>query len=303
MAYHPFRHLGLKFLSIALAVLLWLSLSGEQVVERSLRVPLELRNIPRRLEVVSELPSTIDVRVRGASGTLGRLSPGDLAVILDVGSARPGLRLFHVTADSVVRPFDVEVTQVTPASLSLEFEPSVTKVVPVAPRIEGDPAPGYVVGTIRADPPMATASGPESRMGKLVEAITEPVSVAGATGPVQDEVTVGLADSVLRLQGPPRARVTVDVLPAPVARTIRGVAVQLRHAAAALSASAEPAAVAVTLKGPRAVVGAATAASVEAFVDLAGLGSGHYNLPVRVEPPPQSGVVEISPASVRVTIK
>jgi hypothetical protein len=46
MAIRGFRHLGLKFLSIALASLLWLVVSGEQTVERALRVPLEFTNLP-----------------------------------------------------------------------------------------------------------------------------------------------------------------------------------------------------------------------------------------------------------------
>ena len=62
MAYHPFRHLGLKLLSVAIAVLLWFTVSGEELVERSLRVPVELRNIPERLELVDNPPATVDVR-------------------------------------------------------------------------------------------------------------------------------------------------------------------------------------------------------------------------------------------------
>ncbi len=54
MAYHPFRHLGLKVLAIALATLLWLTVAGEHVVERSLRVPLEFRNIPAQLEITGD---------------------------------------------------------------------------------------------------------------------------------------------------------------------------------------------------------------------------------------------------------
>jgi len=54
MAYHPFRHLGLKFLSVAVAVGLWFTVAGEQTVERSLRVPLELTNTPNNLVQVEE---------------------------------------------------------------------------------------------------------------------------------------------------------------------------------------------------------------------------------------------------------
>src|SRR5207302_56403 len=39
----PFGHLGLKLLSFGLALLLWMVVSGEETVERGLRVPLELQ--------------------------------------------------------------------------------------------------------------------------------------------------------------------------------------------------------------------------------------------------------------------
>ena len=42
--------------------------SGEETVERGLRVPLELQQFPAGLELQGEVPTTVDVRVRGASG-------------------------------------------------------------------------------------------------------------------------------------------------------------------------------------------------------------------------------------------
>lgn len=99
MAYHPFRHLGLKVLAIALATLLWLTVAGEHVVERSLRVPLEFRNIPLQLEITGDPPDTVDVRLRGSSGVLGRLDPGEVVAVLDLSGGRPGARLFHLRND------------------------------------------------------------------------------------------------------------------------------------------------------------------------------------------------------------
>jgi hypothetical protein len=88
MAYHPFRHLGLKVMALALATLLWLSVAGEHIVERSLRVPLEFRNIPAQLEIVGDPPATVDVRLRGSSSILGRIQPGDVVAVLDLSTAR-----------------------------------------------------------------------------------------------------------------------------------------------------------------------------------------------------------------------
>ena len=57
MAYHPFRHLGLKIVALACATMLWLTVAGEHVVERIMRVPIEFKNIPAQLEMVGDPPT------------------------------------------------------------------------------------------------------------------------------------------------------------------------------------------------------------------------------------------------------
>src|SRR5512145_2869278 len=101
MALPGFRHLGLKFLSIALAALVWLLVSGEQIVERALRIPLEFTNLPPELEMVGDPPNVVDVRIRGSSGTLSRIATGELVALLDLRMARAGQRLFHLTTGDV----------------------------------------------------------------------------------------------------------------------------------------------------------------------------------------------------------
>jgi len=54
MALPGTRHVGLKVVSVVLASLLWLLVSGEQTVERALRIPLEFTNLPSQLELVGE---------------------------------------------------------------------------------------------------------------------------------------------------------------------------------------------------------------------------------------------------------
>ena len=48
------------------AVLLWLSVAGEETVERGLRVPLEFQQVPPGLELTGEPPTLVDVRLRGS---------------------------------------------------------------------------------------------------------------------------------------------------------------------------------------------------------------------------------------------
>jgi YbbR domain-containing protein len=212
MAVRFFRHPGLKIASVILAALLWLIVSGEQTVERALRIPLEFTNIPPLLELVGEPPTVVDVRVRGSSGTLSRIAAGELVAVLDVRQARTGTRMFHLTGTEVRAPFGVEVVQVAPTSLSLLFELSSAKSVPVEPEVEGRPADGFVVGKVTSDPARVEIAGPASALKGLTKAVTEAVSVAGATSTVTELVTVGVADPTVRLRSAKTVRVSVTIV-------------------------------------------------------------------------------------------
>jgi hypothetical protein len=297
------RNLGLKFVSLALATLLWLGVAGQQVVERNLRVPLEFHNVPPGLEVVGEPPDSVDVRVRGSSGNLARVQPGEVVAVMDLRGARAGDRLFHLMPDEVRVPFGVDVVQVTPGSLALRFEVSGRKVVPVVPDVEGDPAPGYVLGRVTADPATVEVVGPVSRLRELTAATTETVSVDGQTKTMEDRVTLGVPDSLLRLQTHSEALVKVEVVPAPVERTIPGVAVTAVQAGERARVSIMPARVAVTVRGTRTSLGQLTDADLKAQVDLTSLGPGRYTLPVRAEAPDAVGIVRIEPRTAQVHVK
>jgi len=303
MAFHPFRNLGLKALAVGLATLLWLTVLGEHVVERSLRVPLEFRNIPEALEIMGDPPASVDVRVRGTSGLLSRLQPGDVVAVLDLVAARPGSRLFHLRTDQVQAPYGVDVSQVVPATVALEIERSGEATVPVTPAVEGDPAPGFAVGTVTATPSTVIVVGPVSRLQALIEATTETVSVEGASASVKDVVTIGVMDSALRLKEPGSATVQVAIVPAPVTRELVDVPVRLRNLRAGLRADVAPAIVVVSVRGERDRLGNLGSGGVTAFVDLAGLGPGRYNLPVRVDLPSDFGVSGIEPPTAVVHIR
>jgi hypothetical protein len=212
MAFRPFHRLGLKLASVVLAALIWLIVSGEQIVERGFRVPLEFSNLPAGLELATDAPSLVDVRVRGSSGALGRLTAGELVAILDLRQAKAGPRLFHLSSSDVRAPFGVDVVLVTPSSLSITFEPSASKQVKVAPLVEGEPAAGFEVRQVTSDPPMVIVSGPTTAVRATNEAITEPVSVAGAASTVTEVVNVGVADPAVHLRSAEAVRVTVTIV-------------------------------------------------------------------------------------------
>ena len=297
------RDIGLKLLALALALVFWIQVAGQPVVERGIDVPLGFENVPGFLYVGSDSPDSVRVRVRGAANIVSGLQPGDVVAAIDLAGERPGRRrLFDMFAGRVRAPFGVEVTQVFPATITVSLESAgVPKTVTVVPDIQGRPAEGFAVGRIGTTPPTVQVVGPESRLAGVTEALTEPVSIEGASGRVQGTVTVGVADPMVRLRTPGSAQVTVEIVPAPAERLLRAVPVRVDDSARV--ASIEPDSITVGVRGPRDRLGSLEDAGVSASVDLAGLQPGRYNLPVTVEGSAGIGVTRIDPSRVTVTVR
>ena len=303
MALRPFANLPLKVLSLLVAVVLWLAVSGQSTVERNIRVPLEYRNVPPGMEMVGDPPGSVDVRLRGSSGNLARVVQGDVVAALDLTNARPGTRILNIHASEVRVPFGVQVVQVTPPAVSLEFEMSGQKVVPVSPVIEGEPAPGFVVGRITSSPATVQVLGPLGRLEALIEATTEPVHVDGARASVTDKVTIGVEEASVRLREPQAATVHVEILPAPVQQAFSGVRVTTINLEQHLTARISPATVSVTVRGTRERVAGLDADDLRAAVDLAGLGRGQHAVQVVVSNREGVAVDNVEPATVTVRIR
>ena len=305
MALRVLRDARLKLLAVGLAVVLWLSVAGEPIVERGLEVPLGFENVPEDLEIAGTPPDTVRVRVSGASSIVGRLEPGDVVAVLDLAGEDAGRRrLFDMFAGRVRAPFGVDIVQVVPATITVSLERAgVPRTVPIVPDIEGQPAAGYVVGRISTAPATVEVVGSDSRLAELVEALTAPVSVAEASARVQAIVTVGVADPTLRPATPSSAEVTVEIVPAPVELTLQEVPVAMRSAERRVDGRAEPQQVTVSVSGPRETIEGLDRSAVEAYVDLVGLAPGQYNLPVTVASQQDIGVTHIEPPSVRIDVR
>lgn len=285
------ENLGLKLLSLVLAVLVWFAIAGETASEMGLRVPLELQNVPRDLELMGDAVDAVEVRVRATAGILHALNPGEVAAQIDLAGAVEGERIVHLTADSIRVPFGVKVVKISPGMLTLRLDRTLQKVVPVRPRIVGRPASGFEVAEITSEPPEVRVSGPKSRVDEIDSAFTEPLALDAARDSVSDIVRIGLQDPLLRIQGSSEVRVTARIREVHEKRTLSGVVVEARGGAARF----RPGAVQLILQGPAAALRRLAPQDVKAYVDLAAPAAGALR-PVAVEIPPGFAGVSLQEA-------
>jgi hypothetical protein len=269
----------LRLASVALAVGLWFVIAGRQTAERGLAVPVELRNVPRDLELTGDPVNTVDVRVRASPGLIDSLDSGKVLATIDLAGAEEGERIVQLTPDRIQVPFGFRVVKITPSLLTLNLERTEHKTVPVRPRLIGRPAAGYEVGEVTSTPAEVTVAGPRSRVREIESAFTEPVSVDGATGTVQEPVNVGLEDPLLRLEGGSQVTVTARVREARETRAFAGLKLVARGRAARLSPSQGT----VVVEGPAPDLRELDPGQLVAYVIVPASGPVTSKLPVAVE--------------------
>src|SRR5580692_8008276 len=101
---YVFHNLGLKLISLGLAVGLWLAVARDPVAEVAVDVAIEFHNIPQNLEISSENVPRAQIRLRGPERVVHRLQPSDVYAEIELNGLRPGERTFDLTAQQIHEP-------------------------------------------------------------------------------------------------------------------------------------------------------------------------------------------------------
>jgi len=203
------HNVGLKLISLLLAIGLWFAMARSPIAEVEMKVPIEFRNLPDNLEVDSASFTEAQIRVRGPERVIHRLQVADVRAEIDLASVRPGERTFDLTGQQVHVPQDVEVVQIYPGQLHLSFDNRATRVVEVRPRVIGNFASGMRVAQAIADPPTIMITGPRRHVEAVEAAITDPVDVSGAMTRASFVTQAYVPDPLIQVVRPTPIRVTV----------------------------------------------------------------------------------------------
>jgi YbbR domain-containing protein len=203
------QHLGLKLVSLALAVGLWANVARDPIAEVELRVPIEFHNLPTNLEVDSANFTEAQIRVRGPERLIHHVQIGDVRAEIDLSAVNPGERTFDLTARHVHVPQDLEAVQIIPGQFHLSFDTRDVRTVEVRPRMTGSFASGLRVAQVIADPPKVTISGPRHRVEAVEAAITDAVDASGTMTRASFVTQAYVPDPLIQVVHPTPIRVTV----------------------------------------------------------------------------------------------
>ena len=203
------HNIGLKVVSLLLAIGLWTVVARDPIAEVEMKVPIEFHNLPDNLEIDSASFTEAQIRVRGPERVIHRLQAADLHADIDLASVRPGERTFDLTGRQVRVPQDLEVVQIIPGQFHLSFDNRETRTVEVRPRVTGNFASGMRVKQVIADPSSVMITGPRRRVEAVEDAITDPVDISGAMTRASFVTQAYVPDPLIQVVHPTPIRVTV----------------------------------------------------------------------------------------------
>src|SRR5512140_2703061 len=85
-----FRNWVWKLVSLGAAFLVWLTFSGARELTTAVTVPIQYRNIPKNLEISSDLVEEAHLVLRGPSTRLSRIAGPDIPVVIDLADVKAG---------------------------------------------------------------------------------------------------------------------------------------------------------------------------------------------------------------------
>ncbi len=206
------NNFGLKLLSLALAIGLWLVVARDPVAEVAVEVPIEFSNMPLNLEISSETIPRVQIRLSGPQRLVRRLQPSDVYYGLDLGTVKAGERTFDLITTQVHKPSGIQVEQVIPSQFHVAFDVRETRQVQVKPPVVG--ASGY---RIEVEPSRITISGPQKRVAAVEAATTDPVDVTGIIDRMSFSRHAYVSDPLIQVANPDPVRVTVIMDKTPAA--------------------------------------------------------------------------------------
>lgn len=117
------KRLGAKAGALVFVSIFWLLLAGQQNFEVTITLPLEMKNKPPDLELVSPLDPVVKVRLKGLRKDASVLGPHNVRAELDISLAKLGRRTFRIEPRHILLPHDrVKVVGIEPQVIKFSFK-------------------------------------------------------------------------------------------------------------------------------------------------------------------------------------
>ena len=99
----------------------WALLAGQQNYSQEFIIPIEYKNIPTHMELMSP-PKNVKMSIKGIRKLVSSLKPEDIRIELDVSLAKFGRRTYYISEDDINLPAGIQPEFIDPPVIRLDFK-------------------------------------------------------------------------------------------------------------------------------------------------------------------------------------
>ena len=292
---------GLKLISLIFAILLWYFVVGEDKIDTTIYIPVEIVNLPRELVISNQFKKQLEATVSGPRGLINGLNRQRITRTINLAKATPGTIVIRNEPETIQFPRGVIVSRIQPTHITLLIDELIEKELPVQARIIGDPAIGHELAGVVFEPPLIKISGPKAIVGREKLFTGKPIDISGLKGPTTIQVPLELRPALLELMGETVVTANVVIREKTMERTIPEVPIHLVDTDSTRKVTIEPDTINIRALLPLSSKGNQSRL-FDASISTDGLSAGVHRVPVKITAAEQIKIIEALPATVTVRI-
>jgi diadenylate cyclase len=211
------RNVGLKFASLATAMLLWGIFAFRiETIQRSFEVPIEYRGLATTWHLQEPKPVKARVDLTGSERAFDEIDPDQLKISLDMNEITEGAQQVHLTEAHLNEPEGVAISSFEPRTLRLKAHRLVEAELPIRVETTGRLPDGYVLEATGVSPDNVRVQFPRYMRDYLGEISTQTIELDTLREPTVVEADLVIPEQArLKPDEPSTVSVTLRIVAAP----------------------------------------------------------------------------------------
>jgi len=299
---------GLKIISLVLAVGTWYYAVGEENIEVMRVIPLKIQMSSTQMTVSEISTKVVQVSLSAPRALIVNLASQDIQAVHKIGPEikTAGEYSFRLEpAEISVPSFQIRVIKIVPEIMTVKLDELIVQKLEIQPDFVGEPAVGYklLAEDLRMDPNAILTKGPKGVLEKMKSAKTAPIDLVGRIRSFYRTVEVKLPPGV-KPMSESLVNVYIPIREEFGEKEFKDVPVRIvRSPAASGVVDLNPDKVTFVLKGSKLSLEKLAPETLLAYVDLADLKKGDYDLLLQVVLPENVSLKDKEPIKVKAAIR
>ena len=298
---------GLKLVAFFLAVGLWYYATGEEGIEVTRFIPVEIRVENPKMSLLKTSTRSVQVTFMAPRALLSDLTSEAIKATHKIENKidKAGDYSFRLESSEIqLRTPQIRVVKIDPDVIQVSLDELIVQKLAVKPHFLGEPAFGYKVNQdhIQLNPNAVLVEGPKAQLEKLDSIKTEKIDLVGRVRSFRRTLALDLPMN-LKAASEDLIDVYIPIQESYNEKKFEGITVKTLGVAGKEKITLTPPGVDLVLRGPKKQFEGLTSSNITAYVETAELSSGEYELPLKVILPDGITQKEDKPELIKVKIE